>query len=690
MKTKKTIAAVAALIMAASSVSALPMAVYAEENAPAETAEQVPEMTPETEVTTPETMNDINPSTYTSIADLPVVLSPEELDNLDPGDIDANEIHYSFVAAEDGDMFVTYLANGSDAQGTVIPYGYYVKSGTEIYFCVNHDNFIGSDISLVHGGETTTAALTNNTVDAWIYSYTLQDSDEEIHASLVNNAAGILLPEEYDQLSPEKKAYYVQANIQSPAYIWVGDDETGFEVTSGNYVLKGTNMWIAMYREDYMDNDLLINGQIANATSSGGTDNFGILFKIYPNDTVLNVTTQPYAGSKSTLNIDTGAGIYAMYYVDGWTNGGEIYDGDEIRSGTPILIGAYKNLVAGYDIKVNDEVVPLTLNGDGTHMLYYYETTAGDIVVRRVPRDELTDYEKENFVPVNFGSNITVCEFPYSEGVYPDEPCIYYDSGDIIAKGSTLRLWVSADDYTGKILKINGQTVSMATNGDDDYIGNYIIPGNVSALNVTLEDAPVIPSRPSVPFSTNPTPTTTPAPSTSGGSASSADAPSEKSVVNNIKKSGKSSIIYNANEAGVTGDILKALSKNKNAKSITAKFNKFKVKIDKSDIENVKIIKDIDFTLSDKKIITDKQISQISALKDSKKIIQLNFESDAELDGLKGIKLQANAGKKFNGSKAVIYERKGKKLVKLGTTEVNNGYISFKTDHLGQFVIAVK
>lgn len=723
MRTKRTIAAIAAVIMAASSVNALPFAVYAdatEETAQSEnvggtdsnTSTEDNDAAPtdssaQTDPNDSSTTQDENentptdPPAQTNLDDIPktpdeplvqtelaVVITAEQYTAL----TDEQKAAYTRVEAND-QLFITYEESPGQP-GTAIPNGNYVKKGTDVYFCMPFNIFKGQIITLFHDSTIDDKTDINyfspdGTGKDWIYRYTIAEDDIALIAFAADDTCPVnVTPQEYAGFPSERQIYYAKANIQSPAYVWIGDDETGFAVTSGNYVLKGTGMWIAMYREDYMDNDILVNGQIVNATSSGGSNNFGMFFEIYSGENVLNITTQPYTGSKSKFDIDVETGIYAMYYVDGWTNGGEIYNGSEIRLGTPILIGAYKNMIAGCDITVNGKVVPLQLNGDGTHMLYYYETEAGDIVIRRVPRAELTDYEKENFVSVNFGNDISVSEFPYSAGNYPDEPHIYYDSGDIVAKGTTLRLWVSAGDYAGKILKINGQMVNMTKNGDGDYIGDYTLPCNASALSIALENAPVIPSSPTT--TTTATVIPTPSTPTEGTAVSITSAPSEKSVINDIKRSGKSSINYNAEDAGVTEDILKSFAQNKNAKTLTAKFDGFKVKINKSDIKNAKALEDIDFTLSDKKVVSNSQIKKLSALKNSQNVLQLNFENGADISGIKGVKLQVNAGKKLNGSTAVIYERKGNKLVKHGTTEVNNGYVSFNTDHLGQFVIAVK
>lgn len=691
MKAKKTIAAIAALMLAVSSVSSLPFAVSA--NADDVPAASENSNTETTDVPEYDANNEVSPLADTGVAvqsELATVITAADFADL----TDEEKAEYTQVTMQETpDMFVTYLKEG-EVIGTNIYNGSYVKKGTEIYLCNPVENFHGSQFLVLSSADIIAEELytSYNGSDAWIASYVIGNTDNSLYISVSNGAAyGVLTPNEYSQLGDEMKPYYTQVNVQAPAYVWIGDEEDGGEVANGNYVLKNLFVWIAMLFDDYMDNDILLNGEVVNAQSSGGSSNFGISYRIRPDDDVINIASQATTCPKSTVNITNDyKGITVSYYVDGWTNGKAIEDGEQVRIGTPLLIGTYKNLAVGCDIYVNGELLPLHINGDNTYMLSGYTPDTDEMVIDIVER-ELNDYEKANFVPVNMGNSIYAVEFPFSLGQWGDEWHVTYGSGANIAKGSNIRFVVAPADYEGKILKINGQTVNMVLNGDgSNYLYNYVIPNNSSAINVTLEDAPVIPSAPSAP-SSNPVVTSPTAPSTPAPSASAAAAPSAKSVVNDLKTSGKSSISYNASEAGVTKDILTAFAKNKSAKTMTAKFDNFKVKIKKSDIEDAKALEGIDFSVKEKDFISKSQINKTNALKNSKKVVQLNFESSADVSGLKKVNIQAKAGKSFTDNTAVVYELKGNKLVKVGTAKVDlNGYVSFNTDHLGQFVVAVK
>lgn len=231
----------------------------------------------------------------------------------------------------------------------------------------------------------------------------------------------------------------------------------------------------------------LINGEIVNASSSGGTSNFGIEYTIGIAESVVNITSQPTVSRKSTVILEDN-GIEVTYYVDSWTKGGYIKNGDTVRFDTPIMIGCYKNLIAGYDITVNGKVFPVQFNGDNTYMLGLYYPDSKETVISKVKRNKLTEYEKTNYVPVYFSSGVMVLEFPFSDGSGSDEWRIAYKSGDIIEKGSKLRIAVDPSDYTGKVLKINGNTFNMLINGDGScYLLSYTIPKDIDSLNITLE-----------------------------------------------------------------------------------------------------------------------------------------------------------------------------------------------------------
>ncbi len=165
----------------------------------------------------------------------------------------------------------------------------------------------------------------------------------------------------------------------------------------------------------YFDNDILVNGEIVNAASSAGSSDFGIKYMIGTDENVINITLRPTISRKSTVRLE-GSGIEVSYYVNGWTKGEYIKNGDTVRFNTSIMIGCYKNLVAGYDITVNGKVFPVKFNGDNTYMLGLYTPDSKETVISKVKRNKLTEYEKTNYVPVYFSGGVKVYEFPFSDG----------------------------------------------------------------------------------------------------------------------------------------------------------------------------------------------------------------------------------------------------------------------------------
>lgn len=300
-----------------------------------------------------------------------------------------------------------------------------------------------------------------------------------------DNLPLVLNSKEYASMS-EIHPYYTKVNVRQPVYAWIGNDN-GFSVESGSYVLKNTDIWIAMYADDYLNNDIFVNGEIVDAVSSSGSIDFGILYTIESDESEINITSKPTASRKSVIVIKNND-IAVNYYVNSYTSGGNISNGDTVRFDTPISIICYKNLIAGYDITVNGKKLPMYINGDNIYMLGMYTPNSQETIIDMVKRNDLTEHERTNFIPVYFDSGIRVVEFPFSNGVDRNEWRIAYETGAIIEKGSKIRIAVSPSDIEGKELKINGSVFYMNINGDgSSYLLDYIIPNDVEALNIMLE-----------------------------------------------------------------------------------------------------------------------------------------------------------------------------------------------------------
>ncbi|MDE5575845.1 MAG: hypothetical protein K2J11_00465 [Oscillospiraceae bacterium] len=136
--------------------------------------------------------------------------------------------------------------------------------------------------------------------------------------------------------------------------------------------------------------------------------------------------------------------------------------------------------------------------------------------------------------------------------------------------------------------------------------------------------------------------------------------------------------------------MMTAFTKNKKAKTLTLDYGtKMKVVVSKSDVKDAAKA-DLDFSVTGKNFISSKSINKNKTLSKAEKVVQMKFVNDGKIKGIEKVTINRRVGKSYAGQKAVVYEYTDGKLVKIATVKVNkNGYVSFKTDHLGKFVIAV-
>ena len=69
------------------------------------------------------------------------------------------------------------------------------------------------------------------------------------------------------------------------------------------------------------------------------------------------------------------------------------------------------------------------LIGDNIYMLGMYTPNSQETIIDMVKRNDLTEHERTNFIPVYFDSGIRVVEFPFSNGVDRNEWRIAYVNG---------------------------------------------------------------------------------------------------------------------------------------------------------------------------------------------------------------------------------------------------------------------
>ena len=110
-----------------------------------------------------------------------------------------------------------------------------------------------------------------------------------------------------------------------------------------------------------------------------------------------------------------------------------------------------------------------------------------------------------------------------------------------------------------------------------------------------------------------------------------------------------------------------------------------KVAIAKADISDASA--NLDFSVSGEKFLSSSQVKKLGA----EKVVQLDFVSTGKLDGVDKATIKSSVGMGYVGKTVTVYEMVNGKLVKVGVAKVNGaGIVKFDTDHLGQFVLAVK
>ena len=172
--------------------------------------------------------------------------------------------------------------------------------------------------------------------------------------------------------------------------------------------------------------------------------------------------------------------------------------------------------------------------------------------------------------------------------------------------------------------------------------------------------------------------------SSSASSSEAAEQVAESSK--DVAASRKPDITVNAAESGVSSDIVAAFTSNKSAKTLTLKYSStLKVAIAKADISDASA--NLDFSVSGEKFLSSSQVKKLGA----EKVVQLDFVSTGKLDGVDKATIKSSVGMGYVGKTVTVYEMVNGKLVKVGVAKVNGaGIVKFDTDHLGQFVLAVK
>lgn len=375
-----------------------------------------------------------------------------------------------------------------------------------------------------------------------------------------------------------------------------------------------------------------------------------------------------------------------------------------VPKGATVYLGVDPAYMTGYNFTVNGTAVE-TLSGDQDQYYYaFVDVDSAETVIGRQIKAELSDYEMENTVALKADNGIKIFDY-VSQPVYHIDQChLVYGDGDRIVKGRYVMITVSEADYSGKEFKVDGLTETLESNGEGLYTYWLTIPEDADTLTLSLEtvsdkpsvpDTPAAPSRPSTPYI--PAAPAAPVAPSAGGTVPSGSTSgsgekkvTEKSVVKNINKSKRKNISFNAEDTGISSDILTAFTGNKKAQTLTADYGNFSIIISKNDISG-STSEGFDINVSSRKIISEKKLKPLNGFKNARKIVQLNI-TGSKPEAVDRFTVKAEAGDKLAGKTATVYEYLGGgKLRTVGSGKVDkNGNVSFKTDHIGKYIIAVK
>ncbi|MCH5349188.1 MAG: hypothetical protein J1E40_07685 [Oscillospiraceae bacterium] len=356
-------------------------------------------------------------------------------------------------------------------------------------------------------------------------------------------------------------------------------------------------------------------------------------------------------------------------------------------------------------VYVNSYLFDVKLNGDGSN--YGNPMYIGDY-----PYQEMTvwvglpdpiDAAGYNSFPQSKQSHyakVTVsgaayCAFDKVD--YYFENATYY-----LLKNQRVYFGLSTEDYPYYDMYLNGVKLDLFLNGDStNYIYPYWITDTDTELTVTLKRKALGDNSGSIggdyagnnnnigsaPSQADPT-RNNGITGFSGAPAISVPVTANSSAASAIKKIGKKNITVTADGEGITKDILSAFKSNKKAQSLTVKYSStLKIEISKDDISGE--LTTLDFTKGSS-FLSAKKISSFQQLKNSEKVIQLNFTNDGNFGGVDKVTVKSYVGSKLSGKTADIYEYKDGKLVRIGSSKINaSGFVDFKTDHYGKFVIAI-
>lgn len=532
---------------------------------------------------------------------------------------------------------------------------------------------------------------------------------------------GIINEEQYATLTAEQKENFYKITVDDNIYACINSNNDEHVLTGTLYIQKNVFTWILIsVRYDiYEKSDILINGEKVELTPNGDNTACTIPYDVETyQGNELNIKMKWHTEDKGiisadeyeTLTDEQKANFFKINFPKevavSWTYGGKddviwIESGSYLNrnewDNNSIYACVLPNIYAEHEFLVNEEFFDVTdkISGGGNFGNFLkIENYIGDelnIVVWEDLRGMVSSEEYSAMPEIRKNSyiklNISNDAFASMQNKVTEETVTLEDGIYVAKTMEYVYIGVYPEIYKNNDIYVNGEKYDVELSGDgSSNYGKKMYIGDYSGKEITVEiKERTVQTEDTVNGNNTSANVLSPVPVTS------ADTAAEAKITNEISNTSKSNAAIDVSETGVTPDMLTAFSANKRAKTLTAKYSSsFMVKIAKEDVdaENAEAL---DFSVSGKKFISNKQIANVKALKNSEKIIQLDFSKKGELTGVDKVTVRTRTNIQDDGKTAVIYELVDGKLKKVGVCTIKaRGFAEFETDHLGQFVIVVK
>ena len=256
--------------------------------------------------------------------------------------------------------------------------------------------------------------------------------------------------------------------------VYVSTDDGGSWVANGGTVPAGSELWIDMDIEDYIDHKVLVNGQEIELIETGDEYLYNTNY-IANTDVNIQVVSQKWSSARMseyvTLNADRNAEVWFLNKYEntiaGYYSQRSIQNGDHIRKGDKLCIRVcYRPYEGMPEIYINGVYTKSSLNSDGMWQIWGYE----------VPNNINTLDIKIGGEKVSVNYNDSRVE-AYFEG----EGNTYVNNGDKLAKGTLMSIGMDIRDYMNNKVLVNGQELVLEEGSSEYwYYANYTANSDVT------------------------------------------------------------------------------------------------------------------------------------------------------------------------------------------------------------------